>query len=283
MQKRRIDALLAERGLFSSRSRAAASVMAGEVLVGSGRRRAQKPGEMVALEEALSVEAAPRFVSRGGIKLANALEQSRLPVRGRRAIDLGASTGGFSDCLLQNGAAELIAVDVGYGELAWSIRNDARVTVLERTNARALQPELLPYAPELAVLDLSFISLAKVLPAVLACLAPGYDALALVKPQFEVGRARIGSGGVVRDADHRREALIGVGQAALSLGAAVLGYYSSGLPGPKGNRETFIWLADPARPGGLSPSAALPSGTPAAQRAHGSSQALERLAREVEP
>ncbi|HEX4482742.1 MAG TPA: TlyA family RNA methyltransferase [Solirubrobacteraceae bacterium] len=282
MEKRRLDTLLAERGLFSSRSRAAASVMAGEVRVGSGGRRAQKPSELVAVEEALSVDERPRFVSRGGIKLANALEQSGLEVAGRRALDVGASTGGFSDCLLQRGAAQVIAVDVAYGELAWSVRNDERVTVLERTNARTLQPQMLPYVPDLAVLDLSFISLAKVLGAVLACLAPGYDALALVKPQFEVGRGRVGSGGVVRDPDERRATLVGVGEAALSLGASVLGYYSSGLPGPKGNLETFVWLADtsgaraePTPAGAISPAS---DAGPASIRAR-----LEALAREVEP
>jgi 23S rRNA (cytidine1920-2'-O)/16S rRNA (cytidine1409-2'-O)-methyltransferase len=281
MEKRRIDTLLAERGLFASRSRAAASVMAGEVRVGSGGRRAQKPGELVAVEEALSVDDRPRFVSRGGIKLANALERSGVDVAGRRALDVGASTGGFSDCLLQRGAAEVVAVDVAYGELAWSVRSDERVTVLERTNARTLQPQMLPYAPDLAVLDLSFISLAKVLGAVLACLAPGYDALALVKPQFEVGRGRVGSGGVVRDPGERRAALVSVGEAALSLGAAVLGYYSSGLPGPKGNRETFVWLADPAGERASARADAIMPGVGVgadAVREH-----LDALAREVEP
>jgi 23S rRNA (cytidine1920-2'-O)/16S rRNA (cytidine1409-2'-O)-methyltransferase len=282
MEKRRLDALLAERGLFSSRSRAAASVMAGEVRVGSARRRAQKPGEMVAVQESLSVDERPRFVSRGGIKLANALDASALDVSGRRALDVGASTGGFSDCLLQRGAAEVVALDVAYGELAWSVRSDERVTVLERCNARALAPQMLPYEPDLAVLDVSFISLAKVLPAVLACLAPGYDALALVKPQFELGRGRVGSGGVVRDPDERRATLLGVGEAALSLGASVLGYYSSGLPGPKGNLETFVWLTDasgaraaPSSARAVSPDAAL---SPESIRAR-----LDALAREVEP
>ncbi len=219
MEKRRLDALLTERGLFSSRSRAAASVMAGEVCVGSARRRALKPGEMVAIEETLSVDDRPRFVSRGGIKLANALERSGLDVRGRRALDVGASTGGFSDCLLQRGAADVIALDVAYGELAWSVRSDERVTVLERTNARALEREMLPFAPDLAVLDVSFISLTKLLGSVLACLAPGYDALALIKPQFEVGRGRVGSGGVVRDPEQRRETLISVGRSAHSSSA----------------------------------------------------------------
>ena len=257
MGKRRLDALLAERGLFSSRSRAAASVMAGEVRVGASERRALKPGELVDAEERVSVDERPRFVSRGGIKLANALASSQLEVRGRRALDVGASTGGFTDCLLQRGAGEVIAVDVGYGTLSWGLRNDPRVFVLERTNARALSPAMLPYAPDLAVLDLSFISLAKVLGAVLGCLSPGYDALALVKPQFEVGRGRVGKGGVVRDAQERRAALVAVGEAGLALGAAVLGYHSSGLPGPKGNRETFVWLSDPASVRAASASAAV--------------------------
>jgi 23S rRNA (cytidine1920-2'-O)/16S rRNA (cytidine1409-2'-O)-methyltransferase len=280
MEKRRLDALLAERGLFSSRTQAAASVMAGEVRVGAAQRRAAKPSEMVDVGEQLSVDERPRFVSRGGIKLANALEQSGLDVRGRRAIDVGSSTGGFTDCLLQRGVRAVIALDVGYGELAWTVRNDERVTVLERTNARELTPQMLSYEPELAVIDVSFISLSKVLGPVLACLAPGWDMLALVKPQFEVGRGRVGSGGVVRDADVRRSALVDVGRAALARGAAVVGYFSSGLPGPKGNRETFVWLTDAAgarvRSGdreAVRP--LLEPGTEAIAR-------LERLAREVE-
>jgi len=281
MEKRRLDALLAERGLFSSRNRAAASVMAGEVRVGASERRALKPGELVDVEERVSIAERPMYVSRGGIKLANALRSSGLEVAERRAIDVGASTGGFSDCLLQSGAREVIAVDVGYGTLSWSLRNDPRVTVLERTNARTLAPATLPYQPDLAVLDLSFISLSKVLGAVLDCLAPRYDALALVKPQFEVGRGRVGKGGVVRDPDQRRAALIGVGQAAVELGAAVLGYHSSGLPGPKGNRETFVWLASPEQALATPPhpGAVLPApGRGAAYEAE-----LDRLAREVEP
>jgi 23S rRNA (cytidine1920-2'-O)/16S rRNA (cytidine1409-2'-O)-methyltransferase len=281
MEKRRLDTLLAERGLFSSRSRAAASVMAGEVRVGASERRALKPGELVDAEERVSIAERPMYVSRGGVKLANALRSSGLEVAGRRAIDVGASTGGFSDCLLQSGAREVIAVDVGYGTLSWSLRNDPRMTVLERTNARTLTPATLPYQPGLAVLDLSFISLSKVLGAVLDCLAPRYDALALVKPQFEVGRGRVGKGGVVRDPDQRRAALIGVGQTALELGAAVLGYHSSGLPGPKGNRETFVWLAGPAQ------ALATPSHRGAVLPAPGRGEAyeaeLDRLAREVEP
>jgi 23S rRNA (cytidine1920-2'-O)/16S rRNA (cytidine1409-2'-O)-methyltransferase len=280
MGKLRLDTLLAERGLFPSRSRAAASVMAGEVFVTAGHagarageRRAAKPGELVDIETHVRLAQGPAFVSRGGIKLANALEACGLDVHGRRALDVGASTGGFSDCLLQRGAREVIAVDVGYGILDYRLRTDERVAVLERTNARELTPEMLPVswlpgdAPlDLATVDVSFISLRKVLGAVLGCLDAHYDVLALVKPQFELGRERIGKGGVVRAADDRREALIGAGHAALELGAAVAGYHSSGLPGPKGNRETFLWLVDPddgrgSRDGAL----------------------LEQLAREVEP
>jgi 23S rRNA (cytidine1920-2'-O)/16S rRNA (cytidine1409-2'-O)-methyltransferase len=278
MAKRRLDSLLADRGLFSSRSRAAASIMAGEVLLGEGERKALKPGELVDADERLRVRAAPEFVSRGGTKLANALASCGLDVRGRRALDVGASTGGFSDCLLKAGACEVIAVDVGYGLLAWGLREDPRVHVMERTNARSLAPAALPYVPDLAVVDVAFVSLRKVLGAVLACMAPQYDVLALVKPQFELGRGRVGKGGVVRDAADRREALVGVGECALELGGAVLGFQSSGLPGPKGNRETFIWLADPATASEHHRGAALLPALASASTAE-----LPRLALEVEP
>jgi 23S rRNA (cytidine1920-2'-O)/16S rRNA (cytidine1409-2'-O)-methyltransferase len=264
--------VLAERGLFASRSRAAASVMAGEVLVGAGERRALKPGELVDVGEKVRVKGSRQFVSRGGIKLANVLAETGLPVHGRRALDVGASTGGFTDCLLQNGAREVIAVDVGYGTLAWSLRTDPRVALMERTNARTLSPRLLEparvapdEAPDLATIDVSFISLAKVLGAVLDCLGESYDVLALVKPQFEVGRGRVGKGGVVREPADRRAALVGAGEAAIAAGAAVRSYHSSGLPGPKGNEETFVWLT---------------------AGSHGAAQGreqLEALAREVEP
>jgi 23S rRNA (cytidine1920-2'-O)/16S rRNA (cytidine1409-2'-O)-methyltransferase len=206
------------------------------------------------------------FVSRGGIKLENALAAACLDVGGRRALDVGASTGGFTDCLLRRGATDVIAVDVGYGQLDWGLRNDPRVSVLERTNARALELEMLPYTPDLVTIDVSFISLAKILPAVLGCVAARYDVLALVKPQFEVGRALASKGrGVIRDPADRRAALVGVGEAALGLGASVLGFYSSRLTGPKGNKETFVWLAEPGRGG-----------------AAGNSQEIEKMAREVE-
>ena len=302
MRKQRLDTLLAERGLFSSRSRAAASVMAGEVCVGPERRRAQKPGEQVAVDVAVSVAERPRFVSRGGIKLENALAGTGVAVAGRRALDVGASTGGFTDCLLQHGAAEVLAVDVGYGELAYSLRTDPRVRVLERTNARSLTPAsvraALPGAelPDLAVVDVSFISLTKVLPAILDCLAPACELLALVKPQFEVGRTRVGHGGVVRSAEDRRSALTAVGLAACALGVLVLGFCSSGLPGPKGNRETFLWLsreasrmpeqADAAATGGAGAARvdrARLAGTTDTTEVERVAQEIERMAREVEP
>jgi 23S rRNA (cytidine1920-2'-O)/16S rRNA (cytidine1409-2'-O)-methyltransferase len=248
--KRRLDSLLAERGLFETRTRAAAAVLAGEVRLGGNGRRAEKPGQMVPEDIAVSVEEGAPFVSRGGIKLANALDSFAIDPGGRRCLDVGASTGGFTDCLLQRGAAAVTVVDVAYGELHWRLRQDERVTVLERKNARELDPSELPYAPDLIVVDVSFISLEKVLTPVLSCAAPEFDCLALVKPQFEAGRDRVGKAGVVRSPDDRRTALVAVGDLARDrLGLAVLGYASSGLPGPAGNRESFIWIAEAGRPG----------------------------------
>ena len=251
MARVRLDTLLADRGLVESRSRAAAAIMAGHVRLGTGRRRADKPGQLVDPDVEIEVEGAQPYVSRGGTKLANALDTLPVPVTGRLCMDVGASTGGFTDCLLQRGALHVVAVDVAYGELHWRLREDSRVTVLERRNARELTPEELPYRPELIVADLSFISLRKVLPAVLACAADSYDCLAMVKPQFEVGRERIARGGVVRDADARRSALADVAGCASALGAAVVGMAPSGLPGPSGNRETFVWLAEGGRAGAI--------------------------------
>jgi 23S rRNA (cytidine1920-2'-O)/16S rRNA (cytidine1409-2'-O)-methyltransferase len=249
MSRVRLDTLLAQRGLFESRSRAAAAVMAGDVLLLPERRRAAKPGELVREEVEVEVAERPPFVSRGGVKLANALDTFGLDVGGRCALDVGASTGGFTDCLLQRGAAHVVALDVAYGELHWSLREDARVTVVERVNARSLDPGVLPYAPDLIVADVSFISLTKVLPAVLAAAAPRFDALAMVKPQFEVGRDAIGKGGVVRDPALRRAALVSVAASAPEV--SVMGFASSGLPGPKGNQETFVWLAEAGREGAV--------------------------------
>jgi 23S rRNA (cytidine1920-2'-O)/16S rRNA (cytidine1409-2'-O)-methyltransferase len=245
----RLDALLAERGLFQSRSRAAASVLAGEVRIGGDGRRAEKPGQLVAEDVLLSRDEAPAYVSRGGVKLANALERFEIDVTGADALDVGASTGGFTDCLLQRGAARVAAVDVAYGQIDWRLRSDPRVVVIERVNARALESATLPFTPGLIVIDVSFISLEKVLPAVLACAGARFECLAMVKPQFEVGRERVPRGGVVRDAALRREALASVAACGIGLGASVQGFASSGLPGPKGNQETFVWLAEGERGG----------------------------------
>jgi 23S rRNA (cytidine1920-2'-O)/16S rRNA (cytidine1409-2'-O)-methyltransferase len=249
--KVRLDTLLTRRGLFDSRSRAAASVLAGEVHVAGGRHRDLKPGQLVPEDVEIALAESPQYVSRGGVKLANALAATGVDVAGRRCLDVGAATGGFTDCLLQRGAAHVVAVDVAYGEFHWRLRNDERVTVLERVNARALEPGDLPYRPDLIVADLSFISLAKVLPTVLACADTRFDGLAMIKPQFEVGRDRVGKGGVVRDPATRRDALVAVARAAREQGATVLGFASSGLPGPKGNLETFVHLAERDRAGGV--------------------------------
>jgi 23S rRNA (cytidine1920-2'-O)/16S rRNA (cytidine1409-2'-O)-methyltransferase len=240
MKKTRIDAVLAERGLFPSRSAAAGAVRAGEVRVGVDGPIALRPSQLVEPQAELIVDEGPRFVSRGGVKLENALDALGIDVEGRDCLDVGASTGGFSDCLLQRGAARVAAVDVAYGQLDLRLREDPRLTALERLNARELTPAQLPFVPDLAVIDVSFISLAKVMPAVRACLAPAGELLAMVKPQFELGRERVGKG-VVRDPADRREAILGVAGAARELGLDVLGFAPSGLPGPKGNRETFLW------------------------------------------
>jgi 23S rRNA (cytidine1920-2'-O)/16S rRNA (cytidine1409-2'-O)-methyltransferase len=244
----RLDALLVDRGLFESRSRAAAAVIAGSVRIGADGERADKPGRMVEDDVQLAVDAPPPYVSRGGMKLANALEALGIEVAGRRCLDVGASTGGFTDCLLQRGAGHVVALDVAYGELHWRLRNDPRVTVVERVNARSVAADALPYRPDLVVVDVSFISLTKVLPAVLAAAAERFDCLAMVKPQFEVGRERLGKGGVVRSAEHRREAVATVARLVREDGWSVLGFASSGLPGPAGNRETFVWIGEPGRP-----------------------------------
>jgi 23S rRNA (cytidine1920-2'-O)/16S rRNA (cytidine1409-2'-O)-methyltransferase len=240
VKKARIDAVLAEQGLFPSRSAAAGAVRAGEVRVGQDGPIALRPSQLVEAGAALIVDAGPRYVSRGGNKLENALEELGIDVAGRDCVDVGASTGGFTDCLLQRGAARVAAVDVAYGQIDVRLREDPRVTVIERLNGREMLPSDLPFAPSLATVDVSFIALGKVLPAAARCLAPGGEILAMVKPQFELGRQRVGRG-VVRDPGDRREAIGIVVEAATALGLTVRGLASSGLPGPKGNRETFLW------------------------------------------
>jgi 23S rRNA (cytidine1920-2'-O)/16S rRNA (cytidine1409-2'-O)-methyltransferase len=245
--KARIDAVLAERGLFPSRSAAAGAVRAGEVRLGQDGPVALRPSQLVDPEADFRLDSGPRFVSRGGIKLDNALDAFGIEVDGRQCLDVGASTGGFTDCLLQRGAAHVVALDVAYGQIELRMREDERVTVIERVNARALAPGDLPYRPDLATIDVSFISLTKVLPAVAACLAAGGEVLAMVKPQFELGRERVRKG-VVRDAADRHEAILTVARAAGDVGLPVRGFASSGLPGPKGNRETFVWCGGEGEP-----------------------------------
>jgi len=238
----RLDALLVCRGLFASRAQARAAVLAGEVTVDG--RVVDKPGASVRDDAEVAVAPRRRYVSRGGDKLDHALRHFGLEVRGERVLDLGSSTGGFVDRLLEGGAAAVVAVDVGYGQLDWRLRRDPRVTVLERTNARELRPERLPFAPTFVTADLSFISLTVALGPVLECLRPGYRGLVLVKPQFEAGRAAVGKGGVVRDPDVHREVLVRVAHWLQEHGAKVLGMCDSGHPGPKGNREFFILFRD---------------------------------------
>jgi len=238
--KKRLDVLLVERGVAESRSRAQALVLAGLV------RGHAKPGELVDEEAELDVGRPPPYVSRGGAKLANALDAIAVDPAGRDCLDVGASTGGFTDVLLQRGAARVVAVDVGYGQLHPRIRADPRVTVLERTNVRELRS--LPFAPDLVVCDVSFVSVRKALPPALALAAPGWEAVVLVKPQFEAGRADVGRGGVVRSPQARARAVREVAEAALAWPARTLGVVDSGLPGPKGNRELFLHLVHDPRP-----------------------------------
>ncbi|MBO9533745.1 MAG: TlyA family RNA methyltransferase [Solirubrobacteraceae bacterium] len=249
MARTRIDALLVERGLFDSRTRAAAAVMAGQVLLGAGREPASKPGQQIDESTEIALRGGREYVSRGGHKLAAALDALAVPVTDRRWLDVGISTGGFTDCLLQRGAAHVVGVDVAYGQVAWSISQDARVTLLERTNARDLDPAAVGEPVDAVVADVSFISLTKVLPAVAQCVGPAFDALLMVKPQFEVGKDRVGKNGVVREPELRLEAVGSVAAAARELGWAVMGAAPAGLPGPKGNRETFLHLVEAGREG----------------------------------
>jgi 23S rRNA (cytidine1920-2'-O)/16S rRNA (cytidine1409-2'-O)-methyltransferase len=196
----------------------------------------------------LVVEEGEEFVSRGGTKLKNALDELGVEVEGRRCLDVGASTGGFTDCLLQRGAQIVIAVDVGHGQLDWRLRQDSRVLVMERLNAKALGDSYLPYKADLITADVSFISLAKLIAPIVACAAEDFDMLGLVKPQFELSKEKVGKGGVVRDAESRREAIRSVAEAAQAERLVVRGLVSSGLPGPKGNQETFVWAARSGEP-----------------------------------
>jgi 23S rRNA (cytidine1920-2'-O)/16S rRNA (cytidine1409-2'-O)-methyltransferase len=243
----RLDAELVRRGLARSREQAGELVAAGRVAVAG--QLAAKPATQVARDAPITVTdlGEPGYCSRGGYKLAGALAAfTDLTVTGRRCLDAGASTGGFTDVLLRAGAAHVMAADVGYGQLAWSLRTDPKVTVMDRVNVR--MPLLLTPAPELVVADLSFISLTLVLPALVASATPDADFVLLVKPQFEVGKGRVGAGGVVRDTTDRSAAVEKVCAAAGALGLGVRGITASPLPGPAGNVEYFVWLRRGAPP-----------------------------------
>jgi 23S rRNA (cytidine1920-2'-O)/16S rRNA (cytidine1409-2'-O)-methyltransferase len=241
----RLDAELVRRGLARSREHAADLIAAGRVSVAG--QTAAKPASQVSREVSVKVaeasDGAADYVSRGGHKLAGALAAfTDLVVAGKRCLDAGASTGGFTDVLLRAGAAHVVAADVGYGQLAWRLQTDPRVTVLDRVNVRALRPEQVAPPPELVVGDLSFISLTLVLPALVECASPDADFVLMVKPQFEVGRGKVGQGGVVRDTGHRADAVRRVADAAAALGLGTGGVTASPLPGPSGNVEYFLWL-----------------------------------------
>jgi len=243
--KVRADVLLTEQGHAPSRARAQALILAGKVFV--GERRIKKSGEALDAASLIEVrEPDHPFVSRGGVKLAGALEAFEYDPTGKVVADFGASTGGFTDCLLQRGASAVFAIDVGYGQLHNKLRQDPRVTSMERTNARHLTRADLPEPVDLVVIDASFIGLEKLLPAAYGILVPGGDVLALIKPQFQVGQEKVGKGGVVRDMELRREAVRALVSDAEAIGFERVAEADSVITGPKGNQETFIWLRRPA-------------------------------------
>ncbi len=239
--KERIDKLVTERGLAPSREKARALIMAGQVVVGD--HTVQKAGQMVPLDAEIRLKGEPLpFVSRGGLKLQKALDEFAIDVTGLTALDVGASTGGFTDCLLQRGAARVFAVDVGYGQLAWKLREDPRVVNLEKSNIRYLEPATLGTFTDLAVIDASFISLEKILPSVLRLIRDDGFIVALIKPQFQVGKGEVGKGGVVRDEAQHRRVIDEVAAEAVLLGLTVRGLVESPITGPKGNREFLMLL-----------------------------------------
>lgn len=241
-RRARVDAELVRRGMARSRQQAAELIAAGRVTVDG--MPAAKPATAVALTANITVDTGDErtWVSRGAHKIIGALDAFGVDVTGRRGLDAGASTGGFTEVLLDRGAREVVAVDVGYGQLAWSLRSDARVVVVERTNVRELTPEMIGGPVDIVVADLSFISLATVLPALTACASPDADIVPMVKPQFEVGKDRVGAGGVVSDPELRMESVLAVSAKADALGWQTVGATASPLPGPSGNVEYFLWL-----------------------------------------
>lgn len=241
MTKERLDKILVQKGLAASRDRARALILAGQVVVDD--HRVDKAGTQIDTEAEIRLKGEDlRYVSRGGLKLEGALDQFKLDVNGRIAMDVGASTGGFTDCLLQRGAEQVFAVDVGYGQLAWKLREDKRVINLERCNIRDLSIDQLDAIPDLAVIDASFISLSKVLPPTLDLLAGQAEVVALIKPQFEVGKGQVGKGGIVRDESLQQGVVEKISLLAESLGCRVAGVIDSPILGQKGNREFLIHL-----------------------------------------
>lgn len=242
--KERLDRILIERGLASSRERARALIMEGKVLVDN--RPATKAGEMISADAGIGLRGGDiPYVSRGGLKLEAALSHFAIDLRGMTVMDVGSSTGGFTDCMLQRGAQKVYCIDVGYGQLAWSLRNDPRVVLLERTNIRHLEKQAIPDPVDFAALDLSFISLTKVLEKVTGFLRSSGLILALVKPQFEVGKGEVGKGGIVRDEEKRMASVNAVRGFAEALGLESIGVFQSPVPGQKGNREYFLCVRQP--------------------------------------
>ena len=247
MAKKRLDVLVTERGLAESRQKAQAMIMAGQIF--SGDRRLEKAGMPV--DEAIALEVrgqALRYVGRGGLKLEKAMEVFPITLTDKICLDIGASTGGFTDCMLQNGAAKVYSIDVGYGQFAWKLRNDPRVVCLEKTNVRYVTQEQVPDAADFASIDVSFISLTKVLPAVLGVMKEDGQLVCLIKPQFEAGREKVGKNGVVKDIAVHKEVILMIADYAMANGLGVMGLDFSPIKGPKGNIEYLIYL-DKKQPG----------------------------------
>ncbi len=240
MKKIRLDNLLVEKGLVESREKARALILEGNVLVND--RKADKPGTFIPHDTSLKILQKMPYVSRGGLKLEAALKNFNIDVHGKVAMDVGASTGGFTDCLLQRGAKKVYAVDVGYGQLSWELRNNPCVVVLEKTNIRYLEKDIVAEQIDICTIDVSFISLLKVIPKVLEFLSPSGEIVALIKPQFEVGKKDVGKGGVVKDEAKRLEAIEKISNEVQGMGLEVKGMTKSPLAGPKGNIEYFIYL-----------------------------------------
>ena len=240
-KRQRLDLLLVDRGLVESREEGRRKIMAGDVLVED--QPVTKAGSLIDEKARIDLKAAPRYASRGGLKLEKSLREFAIDLAGKTALDVGASTGGFTDCLLVHGAARVLAVDVGYGQFDWRLRNDPRVWLREKTNIRFLEPAALPEAAHIAVIDVSFISLKLVLPQVKKLLWPSHEIIALIKPQFEVGKGKVGKGGVVRSAAEHERVIDEIQSAAAELGYQIRGTVESPLLGPKGNKEFLIYLS----------------------------------------